>query len=89
MTNSGHAGPICSVCVLPSGWGQEVQSQAVSERALVPKLAYIFGVDPNAVLVHPLWGFLGSPREQCFSSGGQAECCIVVLDCQTRGLGGR
>ena len=36
--------------------------------------------------VDPLLGVLGSPMWQCFSSGGQAECCIVVLFCQTGGL---
>ena len=55
----------------------------MSERALVPRSAYIFGVQQNGVHVDPHLGFLGSPRGQCFPSGGQAECCIVVLDCQT------
>ena len=55
----------------------------MSERALVPRSAYIFVVQPNGVHVDPNLGFLGSPRRQCFSSGGQAECCIVVLDCHT------
>ena len=36
--------------------------------------------------VDPHLGFLGSPRGQCFSSGGQAVCCIVVLDCQLEGF---
>ena len=77
---------MCSVCGQLSGWGREVQAQAVSEKAFVPRSAYIFGVHPNAVQVDTYWGFLGSPRGQCFSSGGQAECCIVVLDCQTGGF---
>ena len=61
----------------------------MSERALVPRSAHVFGVQPNGVQDDPHLGFLGSPREQCFSSGGQAECCIVVLDCQTGGLVGQ
>ena len=80
---------MCSVCDQLSGWGQEVQAQAVSERALVPRSAYIFGVELNAVQVDPHWVFLGSPRGQCFSSGGQAECFIVDLDRQTGGLVGQ
>ena len=78
-----------SVCGQLSGWGQEVQTQAVSERALVLRSAYIFAVQPNGMQVESQFGFLGSPRRQCFSSGGQAECCIVVLDCQTGGLVGQ
>ena len=77
---------MCSVCGQLSGWGLEVQAQGLPERALVPRSAYIFGVQPNGVQVAPHLGFLGSTRGQCFSSGGQAECCIVVLDCQTGGL---
>ena len=77
---------MCSVCGQLLGWVQEVQDQAASERALVPRSAYIFGVQPNGVQVDPHLWFLGSPRGQCFSSGGQAECCIVVLNCQ---IGGR
>ena len=80
---------MCSVCGLLSGWGQEVQDQAVSESALVPRSAYIFGVQLNVVQVDPHLGFLGSSRGQCFSSGGQAECCNVVLDCQTGGIVGK
>ena len=51
--------------------------------------AYIFAVQPNGMQVESQFGFLGSPRVQCFSSGGQAECCIVVLDLQTGGLVGK
>ena len=69
--------------------GQEVQAQTVSERALVPRSAYIFGVQTNGMQVDPHLGILGSPRGQWFSTGGQAECCIVVLDCQTGGLVGQ
>ena len=72
-----------------SGGGQEVQAQALSERALVPRSVYIFGVQPNGVQVDPHLGFLRSPRGQCFLSGGQSGCCIVVLDCQTGGLVGQ
>ena len=61
----------------------------MSERALVPRSAYIFGVQPNGVQVDPHLGFLVSPRRQCFSSVEQEECCIVVLDCQTGGLVGK
>ena len=78
-----------SVCCQLSGWGQEVQAQAGSERAIVPRSAYKFGVHPNGVHVGPHLGILGSPRGQGFSSGGQAECGIVVLDCQTGGLVGQ
>ena len=80
---------MCSVCGQLSGWGQNVKDQAASERALVPRSAYIFGVQPNGVHVYPHLGFLGRPRGQCFSSGGQAESCIVVLDCQSGGLVGQ
>ena len=83
------AGPLCSVCGQLSGWGQEVQAQVVSEWASVPRSAYICGVQPNGVQVDPHLGILGRPRGQCFSSGEQAECCIVVLDCQTGGLVGQ
>ena len=83
------AGPLCSVCGQLSGWGQEVQAQAVSERALVPRSAYICGVQPNGVQVDPHWGILGRPRGQCFSSGGQAECCIVVWIAKLEGLWAR
>ena len=58
-------------------------------RALVPRSAYIFGVQPNGMEVDPHLGFQGSPGRQCFSSGGQAECCIVVLESQTGGLVGQ
>ena len=77
---------MCSECGQLSGWGQEVQAQVVSERASVHRSAYIFGVQPSGVQVDHHLGYLGSPRGQCFSSGGQAECCIVVLDCQSGGL---
>ena len=70
-------------------WGQELQAQPVSERALVPRSAYIFGLEPTGVQVDPHLVFLGSPRGQCFSSGGLAEGCIVVLDCQTGALVGQ
>ena len=80
---------MCSVCGQLTGWGLEVQDQAVSERAFVLRTAYIFGVQPNGVQVDPHLGFQGSPGGQCFSSGGQAECCIVVLESQTGGLVGQ
>ena len=83
------AGPMCSVCGQLSGWGQEFQAQAVSEWAIVPTSAYIFGVQPNGVQVDPHLGFLGNPRGQCSSSREQAECRIVLLDCQTGGLVGQ
>ena len=75
-----------SVCGQLSVWGQEVQAQAVSEMALVPRSAYILVVEPNGVQDDPHWGFLASPRGQCFSSGGQAECCIVVWIVKLEGL---
>ena len=77
---------MCSVSGKLSGWGQEVQAQALSERALLPRSAYICGVQLNGAQVDPHLGILGRPRGQCFSSGKQAECCIVVLHCQTGGL---
>ena len=80
---------MCLVSGQLSVWGQVIQAQAVSKRAIVPRSAYIFGVPSNGVQVDPHLEFLGSPRGQCFSSGGQAECCIVVLDCQTGGLVGQ
>ena len=58
-------------------------------KGIRPRSAYIFGVQLNGVQVDPPLGFLGSPRGQCFSSGGQAECSIVVLDCQSGGLVGQ
>ena len=82
-------GLMCSVCGQLSGWEQEVQAQPVSEGPLVPRSTYIFGVEPNGVQDDPHLGFLGSPRGQSFASGGQAECCIVVLDCQIGGLVGQ
>ena len=57
---------MCSVCGQLSGWGQEVQAQAVSERALVPRSAYIFRVQPNAVQVDPHVGFLVAPEGNIF-----------------------
>ena len=80
---------MCSVCCQMSGRGQGVQAQAVSERALMPWSAYVFGVQPRSVQVDPHLGLLGSPRGQCFSSGGPAESCIIVLDCQAGGLVGQ
>ena len=77
---------MCSVCGQLYGWGQEVQAQAVSERALVPRSAYIFGVQPNGVQVDPHLVFLGSTRGKSFSSGGQAECCIVVWSAKLEGV---
>ena len=77
------------VCGQVFGWDLEVQAQGVPQRALVPRSAYILGVQPNDVQVDAHLGFLGSPRGQCFSSGGQAECCIVVLVCQTGELVGQ
>ena len=82
-------GPKCSVSGKLSGWGQEVQAQALSERALLPRSDYIFWVQPSGVQVDPHLGFLGSHRGQCFSSGGQEECCIIVLNCQFGGLVGQ
>ena len=70
-----------------SGW--EVWAQAMSDRALVSRVGCIIGVQLSGLQVDPHLRFLGSPRGQCFSSGGQAECCIVVLDCQTGGLLGQ
>ena len=64
---------MCSVCGQLSGWDQEFQAQAGSERTIVPRSAYLFGVQPNGVQVNPHLGFRGSPGGQCFSSGGQAE----------------
>ena len=70
------AGLMCPACGQLSEWGQEVQAQAVSERALVPRSAYIFGVQPNGVQVDPHWGFMGSPRGLCFSSGGRQSAAL-------------
>ena len=78
---------MCSVCGQLPGWGQESQAQAVSERALVPRTAYIFGEQPIGAQVDPHWEFLGSAIGQSFSSGGQAECCIVVWIAKWRACG--
>ena len=65
-----------SVCGQLSEWVQEVQTQAVLERALVHRTAYIFGVQPNGVQVDPHLGFLGSPRGQCFSLEGRQSAAL-------------
>ena len=62
---------MCSVCGQLSGMGQGIQAEAVSERALMPWSGYLFRVQPRSVEVDPNLGLLGSPRGQCFSSGGQ------------------
>ena len=64
MTTYGHGGSDVR-SVRPAVWvGQEVQAQAVSERALVPRSAYIFGVQLNVLKFDPHLGFLGIPRGQ-------------------------
>ena len=61
-----------------SAWGQEVQPQAVSERALVPRSAYIFGVQPNGVQVDPHLGFWVAPEGNVFLLEGK-HCRQVWL----------
>ena len=80
---------MCSVCGQLSGWGHEVQAQAVSERALVPRSAYIFGVQPNGVQVDPHLGFLGAPEGNVFLLECRQSDALLVLDCQTGGLVGQ
>ena len=53
---------MCSVCGQLSGWDQEVQAQAGSEGEIVPRSAYMFGVQPNGVQVDPHLRFRGSPE---------------------------
>ena len=67
---------MCSLCGQLPGWGQEVQAQAVSERALGPRSAYIFGVQPNAVQVHPHLWFLGSPEGNVFLLEGRQSAAL-------------
>ena len=43
-----------------------------------PDIDCIIGVESNGMQVDPHLAFLGSPRGQRFSPGGQAECCIVA-----------
>ena len=63
-----------------SGWGQEVQAQAGSERALVPWTALIFGVQQNGVQVDPHLGFLGAPEANVFLlEGRQRAACSSGL----------
>ena len=59
------------------GVGHEVWGQAVSDRALVPRLDCIIGVQSRELQVGPHLVFLGRPLGQSLSSGGQAECCIL------------
>ena len=73
-----------AVWVGPGGPGSGCVRKGISAQVSL----YIWGTE-NAVQVDPHLGFLDSPRGLCFSSGGQAECCFVVLDCQTGGLVGQ
>ena len=67
---------MCSVCGLLSGWGQEVQAQAVSEMVLVPRSAYIFWVQPNGVQVDPHLAFLGAPEGNVFLLEGRQSAAL-------------
>ena len=61
----------------------------MSGRALVPRLDCIIGVQSSDVKVGPHLGFLVGPIGQRFSSGGQAECCILAPELPTSGLVGQ
>ena len=58
--------------------GREFWAQAMANRALVTRAAYIIGVQLSGMQVDPHLGFLGSPIGQRFSLGGQAECSVVA-----------
>ena len=67
---------MCSVCGQLSGWGQEVQAQAVSERALVLRSAYIFGIQPNGVQVDPHLWFWVAPDGNVFLLEGRQRAAL-------------
>lgn len=46
----------------------------------MPRASCRIVVQSSGKKVDPHLGFLVSPRGQCFSSGGQAEGCVVVLE---------
>ena len=48
----------------------------MSERALVPRSAYIFGVQPNGVQVDPQLGFLGAPEGNVFLLEGRQSAAL-------------
>ena len=48
----------------------------MSERALVPRSAYIFGVQPNSVQVDPHLGFLGAPEGNVFLLEGRQSAAL-------------
>ena len=60
------AGPLGSVCGHLSAWGQEVQTHAVSERALVPMSAYILGYRRMECRFILIWGFWVAPEGNVF-----------------------
>ena len=67
---------MCSVCDQLSGSGQEVKDQAVSERALVPRSAYIFGVQQNGVQVDPHLWFWVAPEGNVFLLEGRQSAAL-------------
>ena len=67
---------MCSVCGQLSGRGQGIQAHAVSERALVPWSAYVFGVQPRLVQVDPHLRLLGTPEGNVFLRGGQQSAAL-------------
>ena len=67
---------MCSVCGQLCRWGQEVQAQSVSERALVPRSAYIFEVQPNGVQVDNHLGILVAPEGHVFLLEGRQSAAL-------------
>ena len=65
-----------SVCGQLSGRGQGVQAQAVSERALVPWSAYVFGVQPRSVQVILIWGYWVAPEDNDFLLEGRQSAAL-------------
>ena len=70
------AGLMWSVCGQLSGWGQEVQAQAVSERALVPMSAYIFGYSRNACRLILTWVFWVATEGNVFLLEGRQSAAL-------------
>ena len=68
---------------------QEVQAQAVSDRALVPSLDCIIGVKLSGMQVDPHLAFLGSPRGNVFLLEGRKSAALWRRNSHTGGLVGQ
>ena len=64
------------MCAQLSGWGPDVQALGMSERALVPRSAYIFGVHTNAVQVDHIGGFWVAPEGNVFLLEGRQSATL-------------